>query len=231
MTSGEGRIKEALLFLASLELPQAQRNDRSALCLLALLDLSPQKAWREARDPLMGVTPIMDWVREHYQKEYAPNTRETFRRQTIHQFMQAGIVVQNPDGPERPVNSPKTVYRIEPSALELARTFGTKAWRKRLARFLSEQETLVARCEESRTESHPRSDRAWNEHHAQPRRTQRADTCDHRRIRPSFRARQRLDLRRRHRGQDWILRHGTLVIAGRRCRHSWEDAGCCSLFP
>ncbi len=100
MTSGEDRIKEALLFLASLGLPRAQQNDRSALCLLALLDLPPQKAWREARDPLIGVTPIMDWVRENYQKEYAPNTRETFRRQTIHQFMQAGIVVQNPDGPE-----------------------------------------------------------------------------------------------------------------------------------
>jgi len=153
MTNGEDRIKEALLFLASLGLPRAQQNDRSALCLLALLDLPPQKAWREASDPLIGVTPIMDWVREHYEKEYAPNTRETFRRQTIHQFMQAGIVVQNPDGPERSVNSPKTVYRIEPSALELARTFGTKAWRKRLAQFLSEQETLVARYAKNREQN------------------------------------------------------------------------------
>ena len=50
----------------------------------------------------------MSWVREHYGKEYAPNTRETFRRETMHQFVQAGIVQRNPDKPDRPVNSPHT---------------------------------------------------------------------------------------------------------------------------
>ena len=73
-------------------LPAAQHNDRSGLCLLALLDLMPDSDWTSAEAPLMGVTPIMDWVREHYRRDYAPNTRETFRRQTIHQFMEAGIV-------------------------------------------------------------------------------------------------------------------------------------------
>ncbi|WP_223934135.1 hypothetical protein, partial [Aeromonas caviae] len=33
----------------------------------------------------------MDWAREHYGKEYAPNTRETFRRQSMHQFCDAGV--------------------------------------------------------------------------------------------------------------------------------------------
>lgn len=31
----------------------------------------------------MGITPIMDWARKYYGKNYAPNTRETFRRQSI----------------------------------------------------------------------------------------------------------------------------------------------------
>lgn len=82
------------------------------------------------RKPLMGITPIMDWAREHYRKEYAPNTRETVRRQTMHQFMDAGIALYNPDQPDRPVNSPKAVYQIEPATLELLRNFGTKAWHK-----------------------------------------------------------------------------------------------------
>jgi hypothetical protein len=43
----------------------------------------------------------MDWARAHYGKEYAPNTRETFRRQTMHQFVQAGLALYNPDDPAR----------------------------------------------------------------------------------------------------------------------------------
>ena len=33
---------------------------------------------------------MMDFFRDHYGKAYKPNTRETVRRQTIHQFMDAG---------------------------------------------------------------------------------------------------------------------------------------------
>lgn len=100
-------IEAAYQIIISLGLPRAQQNERSALCLLALLNLTPGKAWSDAEDPLMGITPIMDWSREHYNKDYAPNTRETFRRQTMHQFCDAGIALYNPDEPDRPVNSPK----------------------------------------------------------------------------------------------------------------------------
>jgi BsuBI/PstI restriction endonuclease domain/BsuBI/PstI restriction endonuclease HTH domain len=33
--------------------------------------------------PLMGITPMMEWIRDHYKKTYAPNSRETVRRQTM----------------------------------------------------------------------------------------------------------------------------------------------------
>ena len=115
-------ITEANQILISLGLPRAQQNERSALCLLALMNLTPRKKWARAENPLMGITPIMNWVREHYQKEYAPNTRETFRRQTIHQFVNAGIALYNPDRPDRPVNSPKAVYQIEGSVPLVVRT-------------------------------------------------------------------------------------------------------------
>ncbi len=70
-------LKAAQQVLASLGLPRAQHNERSALCLLALLDLTPGKPWSQAGNPLIGITPIMNWAREHYAKDYAPNTRET----------------------------------------------------------------------------------------------------------------------------------------------------------
>jgi len=105
-------IDNARKILVSLGLPRAQQNERSALSLLALLNLTPQKTWAQAESPFMGITPIMDWIRDHYQKDYAPNTRETIRRQTMHQFVDAGIAIYNPDKPDRAVNSPAAVYQI-----------------------------------------------------------------------------------------------------------------------
>lgn len=145
MTRKERALKSALQAIVSLGLPRAQQNERSALCLLALLNLTPKTPWSKAQNPLMGVTPIMDWVRKNYDKEYAPNTRETFRRQTMHQFVDAGIACYNPDNPERSVNSPNAVYQIEPGALELLRNFGTDVWHEKLTAYLAQRETLVAR--------------------------------------------------------------------------------------
>ena len=146
-------IEAARQVIISLGLPRAQQNERSALCLLALLNLTPGKAWAEAENPLMGITPIMDWVRKHYDKNYAPNTRETVRRQTMHQFVDAGLALYNPDKPDRPVNSPKAVYQIEPAALTLLRTFGTPKWHDNLTAYLAERETLAARYAKEREQN------------------------------------------------------------------------------
>ena len=145
MNNKNDYIEAAHQIIIALGLPRAQQNERSALSLLALLNLTPGKAWADAENPLVGITPIMAWAREHYGKEYAPNTRETFRRQTMHQFCDAGVALYNPDKPDRPVNSPKAVYQIEPAVLALLRTFGTPAWHDSLTAYLAERETLVAR--------------------------------------------------------------------------------------
>jgi hypothetical protein len=153
-TSKRGRyIEAAHQILVALGLPRTQQNERSALCLLALLNLTPGKPWSKAENPLMGITPIMDWARKHYDKEYAPNTRETVRRQTMHQFCDAGISLYNPDNPDRPVNSPKAVYQIEPAALALLRTFGSASWHDALTNYLAERETLVARYAKEREQN------------------------------------------------------------------------------
>ncbi|AJP60128.1 restriction endonuclease (plasmid) [Pandoraea vervacti] len=146
-------IEAAHQIIISLGLPRAQQNERSALALLALLNLTPDKRWADAGNPLVGITPIMDWAREHYGKIYAPNTRETFRRQTMHQFCDAGVALYNPDKPDRAVNSPKAVYQIEPAALKLLRSFGSEQWHDNLTAYLAERETLVAKYAKARTQT------------------------------------------------------------------------------
>ncbi|MDR3699895.1 MAG: BsuBI/PstI family type II restriction endonuclease [Candidatus Sulfopaludibacter sp.] len=151
--SAANNLDSAKKVLLSLGLPRAQQNERSVLCPLALLDLQPRRKWDQARAPLMGITPIMDWIRDHYKKAYAPNTRETVRRQTMHQFVDAGIAVYNPDKPDRPVNSPAAVYQIEPSALFLLPSFDTRAWHKNLTAWLADRQTLAARYAHERKQN------------------------------------------------------------------------------
>lgn len=153
MTRLAKHITEAYQILGSLGMPRSQLNERSALCLLALLNLTKDKSWAQAESPLIGITPIMDWVRQHYQKDYAPNTRETIRRQSIHQFVDAGIATKNPDNPERTTNSPKTRYQIEMAALALLRSFGTEAWHDNLTTYLAERETVIAKYSKEREQT------------------------------------------------------------------------------
>jgi adenine-specific DNA-methyltransferase len=144
------RIEEALTVLRELGFPRRQLNERSALTLLALLDLRPDTPWADAGEPLRGITQLMDFFAGYYGKRYAPNTRETVRRQTVHQFLEAGLIVANPDNPSRPTNSGKTVYQIETGALKLLRGFGAKQWQKQLETYLSSRETLRQRYAQER---------------------------------------------------------------------------------
>lgn len=139
------KIKDAISVLIDLDMPAAQQNDRTALCLLALLDLTPTKNWSNSSSPLMGITPIMKWIGQHYDKNYAPNTRETIRKDSIHQFVEAGIAMYNPDQLNRPVNSPKATYQVEPSLLKVLKKFDTPAYKNQIKNYLAIRGSLVAK--------------------------------------------------------------------------------------
>jgi hypothetical protein len=124
MTPDE-RVAEARKLLQALGMDSERSNDRSARTLLALLHLTPVDPWSAASNPMLGTRSVMDWIRDQYGYDYKPNTRETLRRQTLHQFAEAQLVVQNPDKPDRPVNSPKWNYQVPGEALALIRLYGS----------------------------------------------------------------------------------------------------------
>lgn len=139
------KIAEAQEILKALGLPSAQQNDMSALTLLALCSIKKDTPWADATRTSQRITKeIMAFVNENYKSDapYAPNTRETFRRQVLHQFIQAGVANYNPDDPTLPVNSPKAHYAITEEALEVAKSYGTKNWDSRTQQFAVEYEIL-----------------------------------------------------------------------------------------
>jgi type II restriction enzyme len=139
------KIEEAQDILIALGLPTAQQNEISALTLLALVGIGPKDSWVDGKREKCTVTKsIMAFISEKYNKNYAPNTRETFRRQVLHQFVQAHVADYNPFEPELPTNSPRAHYAISEAALKAIRTFGTEEWPINVAMFISEQGSLVS---------------------------------------------------------------------------------------
>jgi len=136
------KLGEAMEILRALGFASRQRNETAAYAFLALLDLKPFQPWCEASEPLRGITPIIEFVGEAYNNRYAPNTRETIRDEAVKYFVEAGMLIRNPDDPNRPTNSGKTVYQVEPSALELVRTFGAPEWHSKLKSYLAAQSRL-----------------------------------------------------------------------------------------
>lgn len=136
------RLTEAVEVLTALRFGPKQRNEVAAYTLLALLDLGPEKPWKEAESPLCGITPIIDFISDTYGVRYAPNTREAIRDEAVKFFAEAGLLLRNPDKPDRPTNSGKTVYQVEPSALAMLRTAGTNEWAGSLSSYLATVETV-----------------------------------------------------------------------------------------
>ena len=65
--------------------------------------------WRQAELLLIGITPIMDFCRDHYGTKYAPNTRETFRQADDAPVHGGPSALANPDEPDRACQQPQVV--------------------------------------------------------------------------------------------------------------------------
>lgn len=150
MTTKRQRIAEALAILKALGMPSEQLNDRTAICLLALLDLPPKKSWAEAKNPMLGIRAILDFAREKLDRNYAENTRESVRKYSVKQLVSAGMLLHNPDMPDRAVNSSDNCYQVEGHALALLRQFGSKTWGGSLEAYLAARGTLAAQYARAR---------------------------------------------------------------------------------
>ena len=143
-------IDEASAILAAMGLPRQQQNERSALTLLALARLGPKDRWSDADRPILRTVDIMEFMRGQYGKDYKPNSRETIRRQTLHQFEQARLVDRNPDDPGRATNSGKNVYGLTEEAAAVLKTYGTPAFDPAVADFLGQFGSLKAAYDRAR---------------------------------------------------------------------------------
>lgn len=131
------KVEQARDLLTRLGMDEIRSNERSARTLLALLRLKPADPWSSAANPMLGIDAIRDWIGEHYGFTYATGSRETIRKQTLHQFIEALLITENPDRPDRPINSPQWNYQITTEALAIIQMYGSPEFETALARYLA----------------------------------------------------------------------------------------------
>src|SRR6266446_5144206 len=144
------KLGEAMETLKSLGFGPRQSNEVAAYTFLALLDLAANAPWSAASNPLRGITPIIEFIAKAYGVRYAPNTRETIRDEAVKYFVETSLLLRNPDNPSRPTNSGQTVYQVEPTALALVRTYGTKTWTAQLKEYLANRAKIRKTIERER---------------------------------------------------------------------------------
>lgn len=133
------KIEEARLFLRSVGMPKSQQSDICCLTLLAMANIEPKMKWYEATNDWIRIHDIIQFSNTVYGSDYAENSRETFRKQALHNFRTAALVEDNGTA----TNSPNYRYRITEEALILLKTFKKAEWKEALKAFLQNHNRLV----------------------------------------------------------------------------------------
>lgn len=143
-------VECARQILHDFEMDAERSNERSALVLLALARLKKNGLWKTATNRMYTTRELMDWIRDEYNVAYKPNTRETIRRFTLHQFIQSGLVEENADNKNRPINSPKWNYRINEPVLRIIQSFGLPEYNQLISEFKEQIETWIEKQKQQR---------------------------------------------------------------------------------
>ena len=136
------KLQDARHILASFDLPDKQQNEIAGYTLLALAGVRQTGQWSNAQAIRVSIHDILQFAREEYGRDYAENTRETVRREVIHQLEQARIIDKNPDNPGLPVNSPLTHYALTEEALTAIQAYGTTDFQSQIAQFMDKVRSL-----------------------------------------------------------------------------------------
>lgn len=134
-----GKLEDAKEILKDCGMPVQQQNDISAYTLLTLAEVDPDMEWEQATNSWKRIHDVLEFTSEKYEKSYAENTRETIRKNCMHQFREGAIVEDN----GKATNSPNYRYRITYETLELIQSYNSETYVERLRAYLKEKETLV----------------------------------------------------------------------------------------
>lgn len=111
------KIEQVRKLLKAIGLPQYQQSNICALTILGMANLKEDTPWTKASNEWIRIHDIIAFINDNYNKSYAENSRETFRKQAIHHFRTAALVEDN----GKATNSPDYRYRLTEEFLKVIR--------------------------------------------------------------------------------------------------------------
>ena len=131
------KLVEIKEILGIMGMPKAQQSDLCALTILAMSDVTTQTPFTNATNGWLRIHDIIQFINTHYDKAYAENSRETFRKKALHHFRTAAIVEDN----GKATNSPNYRWRITDEFLSVIKEIGISD--AAIVRFIENHQKLV----------------------------------------------------------------------------------------
>lgn len=132
-------LNEIKAVLEAVGMPSRLYNARSVLTLAAITEVSSGK-WSKISENYKSVHDIIVYINEKYPNKagfdssgYKENSRESFRDETIHPWIEAGLVEERSG---LATNDRNNAYRLTGHAAALLRRFGSNDWAESLDAYL-----------------------------------------------------------------------------------------------
>ena len=103
--------------LNKVEFPEQMQSNICIYTILALANIKKTTPWKNATNDWLRVHDIISFANKNYYAGYAENSRETFRKQALHNFRNAAMVEDNGVA----TNSPNYRWRITDEFLRVLR--------------------------------------------------------------------------------------------------------------
>lgn len=132
------KLQETREFLKSIGMP-IQQADICCYVILAMSGIRSDMSWSQATNEWVRIHEIIQFANTYYNVSYAENSRETFRKQALHNFRTGALVEDNGQA----TNSPNYRYRLTDETLQLIRSIGTNRWSLLLEDFLENHDSLM----------------------------------------------------------------------------------------
>lgn len=133
------KLEEAKNILNELKVPPKQQSDLCGYVILAMADIKKNDEWANATNKWIRIHDVIAFIRDFYEVSYAENSRETFRKQAMHNFRNAAFIEDN----GKATNSPNYRYRLTDEMLLLVKTFQSNQWEEQKNNFLKSHQNLI----------------------------------------------------------------------------------------
>ncbi len=139
-------LNDAAAILKALGMPEELCRPRSVMIFAAIACVKNRK-WSRLNEDYKGTHDLIEYINKHFPNKagldttgYSENSRETFRKNTIYPWIEAGLLEAKPG---LPTNDRNNSYRFTSSAAGLLRHYGTAEWEDYLDAYLRNHKRYV----------------------------------------------------------------------------------------